>query len=185
MNCGAAFIFDADTEAAVRAAWQGIADAGVSPFMLGLDYPPHISIFMAEAIDIDGLRQAWAALAATLPPFPLTFPSLGIFGGAAGVVYLTPTTTRSLLDLHRRFWDAAQPYLLSPAAYYGPGEWAPHITLGFQLSQGQVGQAVHVLKGAPSLLPKAGNISGVLFGSFQFQGGSILERIHFSGSNEK
>jgi 2'-5' RNA ligase len=180
MNCGAAFIFDPQTEAALRAAWQAVADAGVSAFMLGLDYPPHMTVFMADAVDIDGLRASWKALASCIAPFPLTFPSLGVFGGGAGVVYLTPTIPRSLLDLHRCFWEAAQPYLQNPAPYYAPGQWSPHVTLAFDLSQGQVDAAITALLKAQDRLPRPGQIDGLIFGSFNLKGGSVLEKIYLS-----
>ncbi len=178
MNLGAAFIFDAETEAAMRALWQSIADAGLPSFMLGLDYPPHMTIFSAESADMPGLRQALAELAATLPPLPVSFLSLAHFLDSGSVAYLAPIVNRPLLDLHAAIWRAADPYTHDRPSYYAPGVWVPHVTLAYNTPPDQVGQVAAVLARAK---PLNGTISGIQFGTFIIEGGSKTERIEFQG----
>ena len=58
MNYGAAFVFDTQTENAMRRLWQAIADAGLPSFMLTIDYPPHLTIFLAEEVIENELHAA-------------------------------------------------------------------------------------------------------------------------------
>src|SRR5512133_3213126 len=133
MTFGAAFRFDPQTETSLRAGWQAVAEAGLSSFMLGLDYPPHMTLFLSEAMDRPALREAFEALAAKTQPFPTAFAALGIFLGESGVVFLSPIVNQALLDLHAAFWRAAEPHVQAIPAYYSPGQWVPHITLAFAI----------------------------------------------------
>jgi 2'-5' RNA ligase len=177
MICGAAFIFDDKTEAGLRASWQRLADAGVSNFMLGLDYPPHLTLFLAEAIDMTGLGAALAQAAAEQPPLPVIFSGLGVFPAPGGVIFLNPTTTHPLLDLHARFWQVSAPYLIGLSSIYQPGVWVPHVTLGFRLPGEKIGAGINTL--LPSHWPRTGNIVGLIYGNFNLEGGSQLERVMF------
>ena len=177
MICGAAFIFDDKTEAGLRASWERLADAGVSNFMLGLDYPPHMTLFLAEDIDMAGLGTELAQAAAEQPPLPVTFSGLGVFPAPGGVIYLHPTTTRQLIDLHASFWQASVPCVTGPSSIYQPGVWAPHVTLGFRLPREKIGVGINTL--LPSHWPAAGKIVGLIYGTFNLEGGSQLERVMF------
>ncbi len=179
MNLGAAFIFDAETENAVRGVWQSIADAGLPSFMLGVDYPPHMTIFGAEATDIPGLRQALQELAAIQPPLPVSFPSLAHFLDEGGsVAYLAPIVNRPLLDLHAAVWRAADPFTKDRPSYYAPGVWVPHVTVAYNTVPEQVGPVAAVLARAK---PLTGFINGIQFGTFIVEGGSQTETILFTG----
>ncbi len=179
MTFGAAFLFDEPGENALRGVWQAVADAGLSSFMLGLDYPPHLTLFMAEAMDVGALRTAWSALAERTAPLALSFPALGVFPGDSGVVYLSPTITTALLDLHSAYWQAALPYLQGLSAIYEPGVWVPHVTVGYRLTPQQTGAAVAMIRDLA--LPKTLRLDGILLGAFNLEGDSQLHRIRFSG----
>ena len=179
MNFGVAFLFDEPTEAALRGLWQSLADAGLSNFMLGLDYPPHMTAWMAQEFDLAGMRGALQNLAAATPPQPVTFAALGVFGGETGVVYLAPITGPKLIDLHARFWSEAETHMRGAPVYYAPSQWVPHVTLGFNLGPGVLGAAVEVLASAP--WPQSPAIRGVLLGEYHIGGGSKLETVEFSG----
>ncbi len=179
MNLGAAFIFDAETENALREIWQSIADAGLPSFMLAVDYPPHMTIFSAEATDVPGMRQAFQELAATQPPLPVSFLSLAHFLDESGsVAYLAPIVNRPLLDLHAAIWRAADPITKGRPAYYAPGVWVPHVTVAYNTDPDRVGPVAAVLARAR---PLTGTISGILFGTFIVEGGSQTETVLFTG----
>ena len=176
MSYGAAFIFDPETETAMRRLWESIAEAGLPSFMLGVDYPPHMTIFGAEEVDLPGLRRALVDLAAVTAPLPVTFPALGHILGGGVVAYLAPVVNRQLLDLHAAFWEAAGPYARGRPPFLAPGAWIPHVTLAFNTPADQVGPVASVLARAG---PLSGAISGVLLGDFIIEGGSQVERIEF------
>lgn len=178
MNYGAAFVFDTQTEAAMRGIWQSVADAGLPSFMLGLDYPPHLTIFLAEEVDEPGLRAALVKLAAAASPLELSFPAVAHFMGGGAVAYLAPIVNCPLLDLHRAVWDAATPFTRGRPDYYTPGVWVPHATVAYNTPPEQVGPVAAVLAGAP---PLSGVVDGILIGTFNIEGGSKYERIALRG----
>jgi hypothetical protein len=178
MNAGAAFVFDAPAETALRGIWQSIADAGMPSFMLGLDYPPHMTIFLAEEMDKPALRAALLELASITPPLAVRFPAVSIFLDGGGVAYLAPIVNQALLDLHAAVWQAAAPFVRSRPAYYAPGVWVPHATVAFNTPPEQVGAVAAVLANAR---PVSGVITGILFGTFNINGGSQYERVDFVG----
>jgi hypothetical protein len=151
MNIGVALVFDEDTELAIRGVWQSIADAGMPSFMLGLDYPPHMTLFMAEKADLPGLRAALTQQAARTPPLPVSFPALAHFMGGGSVAFLAPIINRPLLDLHETFWQAAELYTTNRPAYYAPGIWVPHVTVAFNTPPEEVGAVAAVLVRQPPL----------------------------------
>lgn len=177
MTCGAAFVFDPQSEAALRAGWQSVVAAGVSSIMPGLDYPPHMTLFLSETMDRSALRKAFQPLAAKTQPFPMAFAALGIFPGESDVVFLSPIVNQALLDLHAAFWRAAETHVHAIPAYYSPGQWVPHVTLAFAIPPAQLGTVTSALACAP--LPRYGQITGILFGDFELEGGSQLETVWF------
>lgn len=178
MNFGAAFVFDSQTDAAIRSLWQSIADAGLPSFMLGLDYPPHLTIFLAEEVDEPGLRAALVNLVAELSPLEASFPAVAHFMGGGSVAYLAPIVNRPLLALHSAVWDAATPFTRGRPDYYAPGVWVPHATLAYNTAPEQVGPVAAVLASAQ---PINGMIDGILIGTFNIEGGSKYERLDLFG----
>jgi len=178
MNFGAAFVFDSLTEEAMRGLWQSIADAELPSLMLSLDYPPHLTIFLAEEVDESGLHTALLKLAAITPPLPVQFPSVAHFLSGGAVAYLAPIVNHALLDLHAAVWDAASPFTRGRPQYYAPGVWVPHATLAYNTPPDQVGAVATILAGAQ---PLSGTITGILIGTFIIEGGSRYERLELCG----
>lgn len=177
MSFGAAFIFDPQTTRAVREVWQAQADAGLPSFMLGVDYPPHMTLLMGEGVDLPGLRPGVAMLASRIRPVPVMFESLGVFPAEYGVVFLAPCIHQGLLDLHAAFWTAFEPFVSGPASQYRPGVWVPHVTLGFQLKSGELGRVTEFLAGWE--FPRSGLVTGIEFGDYVPGGSSTLETMWF------
>ncbi len=180
MPFGAAFTFDAETEAAVRGLWQQQEDAGLLSFPPGSGFAPHMTLFLADDGDMDGLRSGLGQLAQNMPPIQVIFLALGVFPAEYGVVFLAPVTNRELVDAHSAAWDAAVPHLTNPYAHYHPGIWVPHVTLAFHLPLEQIGPAAALLASSP--WPKTGQITSILFGDFQVGGESKLESAQLSGA---
>lgn len=178
MNFGAAFVFDPQTENAMRRLWQSIADAGLPSFMLSIDYPPHLTIFLAEEVLETDLRAMLLNLAAITPPLEISFPAVACFLGGGGVAYMAPTVNQPLLDLHRTIWEVSAPFTRGRPVYYAPGAWHPHATLAYNTPPELVGAVAAVLAAAP---PLNGLISGILVGTFNIDGGSQYQRIELCG----
>jgi 2'-5' RNA ligase len=177
MPFGAALTFDRETEEVVRGLWQAQVDAGLPSFMPETDYPPHMTLLLAEDGNFDGLREAFTRLAGGMKPLPVKFLALGVFSAEYGVVYLAPVVTHSLLELHSTIWNAAVPNLSRVFDYYYPGVWVPHVTLANRLSTDHLGPVTSFL--ACSAWPRSATINGILYGDFQPGGVSHLDSVVF------
>lgn len=111
--------------------------------LTGMGAHPHISLTVfTELADPAPGDALLAEFAAVTPPIPVTFSAIGVFSGTQGVVYLAPVVTAELLALHRRFHERLAALAIPSNAYYLPGNWIPHCTVGFELPAEQIGQAV-------------------------------------------
>jgi 2'-5' RNA ligase len=175
---GAAAIFDEKTEVRLREQWQAVADAGIHTIMPALDYPPHLTLMGAEGFEMDALRSAVAQFCEQTAPLVVHLASIGVFPGDNGVVFLTPTADRALLDFHDAFWRMTGP-LIQGASSYRPDDWSPHVTMAYPLRPRQVSAAVDTL--ARGWQPISARIEGILFGTYNLQGSSVLETLKLRG----
>lgn len=125
----------------IEAIWDRLAAAGVSDAMKRLAYRPHLTLAIAERIDVAATTGALRRFAAGLAPVPARFAGLGSFTQPACVLWAAPTVDRALLDLHASLhgklgWPAH--------AHYRVGAWVPHCTLAEGLSAAALGRAVEV-----------------------------------------
>ena len=134
--------FDPSTEERIRKAWQALDEVGISDSMPKGGYRPHISLGICNYLELDAFVQELSAFAADIMPFRLPFPNIGIFSTSEGVVYWGATATKQLLDLHTKFHEIFKKYAKEQREYYTVGQWVPHCTLAFGLSEGQIAEAV-------------------------------------------
>ena len=138
--------FDSPTEARIREAWKALDEAGISDSMPKGGYRPHISLGICNHLELDAFAQELSAFAAGITPFRLPFPNIGIFSTSEGVVYWGATVTEQLLNLHTRFHGIFKKYAKEQREYYTVGQWVPHCTLAFGLSEEQIVEAVTVCR---------------------------------------
>ena len=138
--------FDPSTEERIREAWQALDEAGISDSMPKGGYRPHISLGICEHLELEAFAQELSNFAASLAPFRLSFPNIGIFSTSEGVVYWGATATKQLLNLHTKFHEIFKKYAKEQREYYTVGQWVPHCTLAFGLSEDQIAEAVTVCR---------------------------------------
>ena len=134
--------FDPSTEECIRGAWNAIDEAGISDSMPKGGYRPHVSLGVCDYLETDSLAQELSTFATSVTPFQLSFPNIGIFSTSEGVVYLGVTLTEQLLNLHTAFHKIFKKYAEDQREYYTVGQWVPHCTLAFSLSEAQIVEAV-------------------------------------------
>jgi len=109
---------DGAAAAAVRRVWRDLDNAGIS-YMARSGAWPHVSLGIWETIDRTACESELTRVAAETAPLPITLASVGLFPTVA--VFLAPTVTAKLLDLHadvhRRFACLGT----APWHYYEPG----------------------------------------------------------------
>jgi 2'-5' RNA ligase len=130
--------FDPQTDGAIRGLWQNIAAAGVRSAMIEARYRPHLSLAVCGDLDVEAMHDPLATFAATLSPFELALPTIGLFTRPEGVLFLGVTVTESLLALHRRFNHIITPHTSTLRSYYCVGQWVPHCTLAFGLERDEL-----------------------------------------------
>jgi len=138
--------FDPSTEARIRDAWEAIDEAEISDSMPKGGYRPHISLGVCDHLDTDSLAQELSIFAASVTPFRLLFPNIGIFSTSEGVVFLGVTVTEQLLSVHAGFHKIFKKYAEKQREYYTVGQWVPHCTLAFGLSEHQIAETVTICR---------------------------------------
>ncbi len=138
--------FDPSTEASIRDAWNAIDEAGISDSMPKGGYRPHVSLGVCDYLETDLLAQELSIFATSVTPFRLSFPNIGIFSTSEGVVFLGVTVTEELLSVHAAFHKIFKKYAREQREYYTVGQWMPHCTLAFGLSEGQIVEAVTICR---------------------------------------
>jgi len=144
---------DPASAAAVRRVWRELDDAGIR-YMARSDASPHVSLGIWETIDREGAEAELARFAAQTPPLEVTLASVGLFPRVA--VFLAPTVTAELLELHARFHRRFEHLGEAPWEHYWPGAWVPHCTLAMDLEADRFGDALTIAARMP--LPLAARL---------------------------
>jgi 2'-5' RNA ligase len=151
--------FDLSTEERIRGAWKTLDEAGISDSMPKGGYRPHVSLGVCNHLETNSLAQELTTFAAGIAPFRLSFPNIGIFSTSEGVVYLGATVSAQLLKVHTAFHEIFKKYAKEQREYYTVGQWVPHCTLAFGLSEYQIAEAVTVCRQVD--LPISTEVKGI------------------------
>lgn len=142
--------FDLAAEAAFRAEWAALQDAGLPNLGRheGASNRPHLTLAAGPALELtDAVRAAFEPARVSLP-VGLRVSGLVLFRAGAGrfVLARPVVVTRALLDLHRRVLE------LVPGAVEltRPDQWTPHVTLARRIGADQVTAALGVLGEPPA-----------------------------------
>ena len=141
-------LLDAHTDAAIRAAWQALADAGL-PSQVNVKSAtnrPHITLLAAERIspDVDVVLRE---LASQLPLDCVVGAHVvfggPVFGGPRLTLARLIVPSVELLALHAEVYRLALPFVSGQQfAHCRPGHWTAHATLGRRLTAIDVGDAL-------------------------------------------
>jgi 2'-5' RNA ligase len=126
---------------AIRRAWRELHDAGIT-WMARSGARPHVTLGIWNTLDRDGAESELTRFAAATSPVRLTLTSVGLFPAVA--VFLAPTVTAELLDLHAGFHRRFGRLGGESWEHYRPGAWVPHCTLATDLEPGQFGSALAI-----------------------------------------
>ena len=141
--------FDTQAEEQICDAWKVIQETGISSSMLDAGYRPHVSLGVCIRVEPSVFEEEFASFAASVAPFPMSLSSVGIFPGVQGVIFLGVTVTEYLLEVHAAFHKIFKTYAQEQSEYYTVGNWVPHCTLAFRLSERQIAEAVPICRSVP------------------------------------
>lgn len=141
-------LLDVDSDAAIRAAWQALDDAGL-PSQMHVKSPtnrPHVTLIAAQRIspEVDGVLRGLSAWF----PVPCVVGAPLVFGGPRHTLARLIVPSAELLELHEEVYRLALPYLTGePFEHCRPGHWTAHATLGRRLSAEDIGAAMMAING--------------------------------------
>lgn len=111
--------FDAPSESRIRSLWDEFAKMGAS-FMRDSGARPHVSLVVADGVDLEATIRLLDSFAAPLPPFSVSLSSMGMFLSSECVAFLAPKVTTELLALQARFYDQFAAFAGGVCLHYSP-----------------------------------------------------------------
>lgn len=148
-------VLDDGSDAAVRAQWHRLADAGLPSQArhTGASNRPHVTLAACPALP-DGLDSALARAVGPLP-LPLVLGGLLCFPGRRCVLARLVVPSGQLLGAQAGVRSVLHGAGAEPAAgdHFGEGRWTPHVTLARGLTPEQLAAAVALLAATSPDLP--------------------------------
>jgi 2'-5' RNA ligase len=139
MACAVNLRLDVDASARVRALWDALSAAGFANHAARLGYEPHLTLaLLDDAADAARLGRIVREVTADWHAMRLSLSAVAAFPADPATLWLAPTVTTPLLDLHASLCAA----LPAPHPNYRPGAWIPHITLADDVTSDTVGAAI-------------------------------------------
>lgn len=144
-------LVDAATDAAVRAEWRALLDAGLPSQARhpGATNAPHVTLSGASVVPPEVEARLAGAIAASEAALPLgvRLGPLLLLGSRRPVLARLVISTSSLLRLQADVAGVMAACDEVPATLL-PGRWTPHVTLARGLRAEEVGRALAVLEAA-------------------------------------
>lgn len=107
----------------------------------------HITLYSVETQADDGLQKILMTakdVAETFERFEVELYNVGFFLGEKNVVFVSPVMTETLCSLHKLVDKKFSNY--KHKNYYNPNKWVPHATLLAGIGDGDLVEAIKVLK---------------------------------------
>ena len=130
------FFFDDEADAAVRALWRRLDQAGVPSPAARRDNRPHATFAAAGTIPARARSAVKADLALLSLP-ALWLYTLGAFA-TENTLFLGAVADTELLAVHSAVHDALAGKVRDPFAQYLPGAWVPHCSLSEDVTADQL-----------------------------------------------
>jgi hypothetical protein len=144
---------DPAADGIIRSVWAELEAAGVPSLATATHgrHHPHVSLAVADGLDVDRLRADLDTALRLPPPLPLTMVSVGVFArpGGTNVVFLGVVTGPALLAAQRAAVEAVQAAGGTVWDNYAVGCWVAHCTLAMPVEDGRLGAAVRAALVAP------------------------------------
>ncbi len=123
----------------VRELWKQFGRFEAVPSMSGLEYPPHLTLAVYDAIAEQQLRAALRAVFLDSPGIRLRFSRIAVFDAPRPVFWAAPDDHEALARAHAAVHRALPVKLCRE--YYRPGCWIPHCTLATAVRADRIDEA--------------------------------------------
>ncbi|MBS4174704.1 2'-5' RNA ligase family protein [Bacillus sp. FJAT-49736] len=134
-------LLDKETEDSIKDIWRELKLRSISSYAEEVENrQPHITLASYNQLDQGDFIQWMDQFYDSTPQVEITFNSLGTFLNS-GTLFLAPTISESLSNLHRNHHDNFNKYKDNPNSLYLPGKWIPHCTLANRLTHEKLMEA--------------------------------------------
>ncbi len=144
---------------------------------------PHFSFQSARDYDLALLADVVEKIASAARPLRVHTAGVGVFPGAAPVVYIPVVRSPELTRLQVALWSAGAVATDKPLPEYHPAAWIPHVTLAQgDVSSRTVGAAIQLLNerdltwdlavDSLAIIRGRGDQPQAVLGTYRFAGGS-------------
>ncbi|MEC0238484.1 2'-5' RNA ligase family protein [Paenibacillus dokdonensis] len=134
--------FEQEIELVIKKIWRELSELSISSYAEEvINRKPHITLASYEDVNVDDFIYSFDNLFDRQPRFHLELSVLGTFIHS-GTLFLTPTPSRVLLDIHAKLHKALGEYQTDSDLYL-PGQWIPHCTIANRLSQDKLLEALN------------------------------------------
>jgi 2'-5' RNA ligase superfamily protein len=107
---------------------------------------PHFSYHVAKDYDVDKIEPVLQRITSDITTFKVRTSGLGVFTGNSPVLYIPVARSLELTQLHEELWQEVATASSGVQQYYHPGQWMPHITIGFgDISKDNLSQIIPFL----------------------------------------
>ncbi len=127
-----------ESERKVNEIFYAIERAGFPSYPLRLAARPHISLALYSDYDLDALEKKVKEFTASHSSVKLKLSGIGTFPGDSAVVFLIPTVSEKLVDLHSEFHTEFDREGGHYSNHYQPEYWVPHCTVAFDVDRDEV-----------------------------------------------
>lgn len=107
---------------------------------------PHISLALYQDLNEPTLIDSVRTFALRKCDLGFTLGSVGVFASNESVVFLAPKITHELLSFHADFLNFMQASQQNLNPYYDVNNWIPHCTLGLNLNDRELTDAIRIIK---------------------------------------
>ncbi|MCL2194442.1 MAG: 2'-5' RNA ligase family protein [Oscillospiraceae bacterium] len=141
MDYALELFFDEQSEQRIRDDWRQVGN----DYLLRVQSTPHVTLGIFSDIPPAQADATLQAAAKRIAPFPMQFASVGAFVSPHMWLYLAPTVTQHLLDLHARLHDVFAFCDSAKFPYYHVGNWVPHCAITPAENAQQLARATEIL----------------------------------------
>lgn len=134
-------IFDHKTEQTIKNIWEELMDQSISFYAYEIeDRRPHITLASYNQLNQNDFIRDMDWFYDKQISVPINFNSIGSFLNS-GTLYLSPTFTKGLFELHVNHHQHFKQYNDEPNSLYLPNNWIPHCTIANRLSSTKLAEA--------------------------------------------
>jgi 2'-5' RNA ligase len=143
-----------------------MSEAGVDDSLHTGSYRPHITLGIWETVPTGAASPRLTQIASRTSAVAVTFRAIGVYPGhpsdndRAPSVYLTPTITPELRELHEAVHSALVETGTGSMSRFLPGRWEPHCTVAWRLPTHLISAATDIVVES-RLLPLSATITGI------------------------